>query len=60
MEKVNWKRFFIVLAIYIIIDVVLVICRNEELISKTVYFILHMINLAAFIFWGITRSRPQK
>lgn len=60
MEKVNWKRFFISLAIFILVDVVLLLLKDNGILGKWTHFILHMVNMTIFIFSGVVKRRSQK
>lgn len=56
MKKINWKRFLIALVVFIVVDVVLLIIKQEANLANIVYYILRGLNLAAFVVFGVSKS----
>lgn len=60
MKKVNWKRVFLFFVVYLLIAIVLRYLRDREILSKAVYFILDLVNMAVFLFSGSTKCRKEE
>lgn len=60
MKKVNWRKVSIAFIVYILVALGVRYLEDEGIVSKEVYFILYLINMAAFMYFALTKCRKDE